>query len=532
MGNGFNCCRKQPQKEDFLLNGGGKASFDHSVSDLERTQSFQLDTAKTYPLWVAICFVLNYGIGSGILGLPKEYAKAGLVLGTILLLWTGWLAYCTYLWIVDAMIRARAIKHLAKESEVIGDFATHPHSVLEQLAGASKESLQAHYALDHIEYELNELIGIFCGKYYRIIYEVLFTIAMVMELCSYCTLFGVSMTRHIGIDPISKACDITQPHTSECRGLYSFYIGIFWLWSMFITIQDFPAQAGYQTFSSIMRFIIIFVMLFTAIGLMYSGWSYNGQTFEQYTGSSPHYGEGVAAFQWAKTLSFFGIAGFAYGNQFCTSDVLAPLRPEDRHKQKTLWGVSLIISGLAFILCGFVIAFYFGDNSESPCTLAWNHFRGFKYITGTRPTWATVLSLFIVLFPAFDMLSTYPLNAISTANTMEAAFLSEEKRRSKFWKYFVRIAICTITSIFALFVWNFDIIVSATGAFLIISLYGGSALLEYYSKKTCQELTKSNDAHVTEITDTKIVSANYMVIACGVTAVIAFIGVFVDFLID
>jgi len=130
------------------------------------------------------------------------------------------------------------------------------------------------------------------------------------------------------------------------------------------------------------------------------------------------------------------------------------------------------------------------------------------------------------------MLSTYPLNAISTANTMEAAFLSEEKRRSKFWKYFVRIAICTITSIFALFVWNFDIIVSATGAFLIISLYGGSALLEYYSKKTCQELTKSNDAHVTEITDTKIVSANYMVIACGVTAVIAFIGVFVDFLID
>jgi len=171
---------------------------------------------------------------------------------------------------------------------------------------------------------------------------------------------------------------------------------------------------------------------------------------------------------------------------------------------------------------------YFGTNSESPCTLAWKQFEGF-HTTTHRPAWAIVISLFIVLFPAFDMLSTYPLNAISTANTMEAALLSEQKRSTKFWKILVRLVLCTITNIFALFVWNFDLIVSATGAFLIISLYGGSALLEYYSKKTIQDMTRSPDAHITQLTDPRIVSSPFMVWACGITAVVAFVGVFVNF---
>jgi len=160
----------------------------------------------------------------------------------------------------------------------------------------------------------------------------------VMELCAYCTLFGVSMARNVGIPGISDACDITHAHSSECRGLYSFYIGLFWIWSMFISIQDFPAQAGYQTFSSIMRFFIMFVMLYTSIALMYSSYTYDGTSFQADVIKKPHYGNGVVAFDWIKVLSFFGIAGFAYGNQFCTSDVLAPLRPEDRNKQKNIVG--------------------------------------------------------------------------------------------------------------------------------------------------------------------------------------------------
>jgi len=51
-------------------------------------------------------------------------------------------------------------------------------------------------------------------------------------------------------------------------------------------------------------------------------------------------------------------------------------------------------------------------------------------------------------------------------------------------------------------------------------------------KKTCQKLVNNINGHITSLTDTKLVSANYMVLACGVTSVIVFIGIFVGFLVN
>ena len=59
-----------------------------------------------------------------------------------------------------------------------------------------------------------------------------------------------------------------------------------------------------------MRLVIIAIMAITAIGLMYSGWYYDGEDYEwdeSYTNSH------LDAFKWSGAAYFLAVAAFAYG---------------------------------------------------------------------------------------------------------------------------------------------------------------------------------------------------------------------------
>merc|ERR1719229_247972 len=119
------------------------------------------------------------------------------------------------------------------------------------------------------------------------------------------------------------------------------------------------------------------------------------------------------------------VSAFAYGNQYCVTDIIQPLSMDDRkNKQHPLWAWSVGICAIVYICCGVTISLYYGGNTESPCTLAWRGFMGFSY-TDSQPVWALIVSWFIVLFPAIDIGSAYPLNAVTLANTVEAAIMPQ-----------------------------------------------------------------------------------------------------------
>ena len=115
---------------------------------------------KGYTLFVAVCFSLNYSIGSGILGLPYEYFKSGFFLGSVLLGYLGLLTYITYTYVMDGMQRAEALTFLAKQRGVTRtELLYDPQYTRDRLRGTSVRALQSHYSFARNEYQLSELIG-------------------------------------------------------------------------------------------------------------------------------------------------------------------------------------------------------------------------------------------------------------------------------------------------------------------------------------------------------------------------------------
>ena len=401
----------------------------------------------------------------------------------------------------------------------------------------------------------------FGGKWWKLGYDIFYGISTLIALWSYSALFGVSLARNIGIPGIADACDMsldTEERAEGCRGLYSLYVSIFWIWTLIVSLMDFTEQQGIQIFATAARIAIISLMIFTSIGLIYSSWYYDGATYQlSEVDLSGSYAEGTSAWKWSGMAYMIAVSAFAYGNQYCVTDIIEPLSKQDRgNKQHKLWAYSVGICAIVYIGCGVAISLYYGNNTESPCTLAWRGFMGFTY-SDEQPIWALIISWFIVLFPAIDIGSAYPLNAVTLANTIEAAIMPENITHAsvseitediennnngnndnvinricnydKRWSILFRVLVCTSTAILALIEWNFDLILAISGAFGLLAVYGGPCILEWKSKQMMNEITNYADPNVanTPITKEWTSHRSWQIVICG-TALIAFIAVFVD----
>ena len=94
-----------------------------------------------------------------------------------------------------------------------------------------------------IQINLFRFTGIFGGFWWRLFYDIFFGICTLTALWSYVTLFGVSLARSFGISSISTACNMeSSSGTSSCRGLYTLYVCLFYIWSLFASLMGLKHQ--------------------------------------------------------------------------------------------------------------------------------------------------------------------------------------------------------------------------------------------------------------------------------------------------
>merc|ERR1719361_345951 len=342
----------------------------------------------------------------------------------------------------------------------------------------------------------------FAGEWWRFAYDVMFGISMIVALWDYNVLLGLVLARTIGISSISNACNMDSDHDSECRSLYSFWICLFFVWSVVVTLIDFKHQKWLQVTSTILRMVVIATMAVTSIGLIYSGWYYNGSDYE-WVGNDYSY-DADNLWNWSDIAYFMAVAAFAYGNQFCIPDVISPMEYEARMtKQHELQGFPNVLCGFIYILLGVTVSLYFGSNIDDPCTLSWDGYMGFTYHS-SQPIGAAIIQWIVVLLPAVDIGSAFPLNAISMANTTEAMlyFYTNTEYNPKYL-IVIKVAICVISSGLALLVWNFELVLALSGAFELLAMYIGPVILEWKSRQFMNEICSDND-NGEEVADTVV----------------------------
>jgi hypothetical protein len=116
----------------------------------------------------------------------------------------------------------------------------------------------------------------------------------------------------------------------------------------------------------------------------------------------------------------------AYSNIFHHS-IPALIRPI-QNKEYTVYIFTGTICAcfLFYVLIGTVVSSYFGEHSHVASNLNWATYVG--VVNGDNiqvPLYARVISWFIVLFPALDVASAFPLNAIILGNNLMSFYFTD-----------------------------------------------------------------------------------------------------------
>ena len=103
---------------------------------------------------------------------------------------------------------------------------------------------------------------------------------------------------------------------------------------------------------------------------------------------------------------------------------------------------------------------------------------GWAYVS-SQPVGAAVVAWFVILLPAIDIGSAFPLIATSLANTFEALiYTNENVAYDPRYIVVIKVLLCTCVSALALAEYDFELILALSGAFKLLATYAGMCLAE------------------------------------------------------
>lgn len=429
----------------------------------------QAAPAHYYGSWTGYCFTVNYILGVGVLGMPYAFYRAGWALSTLTLGFVTVMATLTALWLVDVSLRAQFVKRQLQlmrggvEAEGVNDMPVSPR-------------------VQH-RFEVNELVEMFLGLRARRFYELLVIIYLVGALWSYSSVFASSLASHVGIPGISEECNIYKDGSSACNNLYLTYMAMFAVVAVPLTCLDLTEMKAMQIALAVFRFVSLITMMVTSIVAMYS--YPNPEPAAHSAATKPYYSD-VPAFNWSGLGLMFPISIYAQIFHHSVPGLSHPLK-DKRQTPRVFTGV-LVTTALLYSALGASVAAYYGDAIPQTCTLAWANYTGHAG-EGSKPAWAAFIGYLVVLFPPIDIISAFPLNAITLGNNLLCAFVKDERKQAlKRYKLPFRILAALPPLVGAIVVKDLGVILKYTGCVGVLIAFVYPCLLQWRSTQMCVQM--------------------------------------------
>jgi hypothetical protein len=264
--------------------------------------------------------------------------------------------------------------------------------------------------------EITELCNLFLGDIGRQAYSLTIIVYIYGTLWAYSTVFANAFASHLYIGKYS----------------YLFYLSIFAVIVVPFSLREFSEQVTVQVVLSIFRIVMVSVMVLTTLVAFFHGHNEFGEEGSDQIAVDPF------------KVSFNGlhllmpVAAYAYIFHHSIPSLSHNVR--DKSTLSSLYRTALTISMFAYIGVGVIVSTYFGANTKSSSNLNWTTYLALIGNNGGQPTvFAQILSFFVVLFPAIDVASAYPLNAYTLGNNMMSAYYGKDTHKHEHLKWQLRL---------------------------------------------------------------------------------------------
>mmetsp|Transcript_5270 Transcript_5270/g.10528 ORF Transcript_5270/g.10528 Transcript_5270/m.10528 type:complete len:589 (+) Transcript_5270:222-1988(+) len=431
------------------------AQFNPSLA-ITRLVSFAEQSPSGYDTQALYIFTINYVLGVGCLGVPYGFARAGVAFGSFLVVGVTVLAYATVSWVAETVGRAERLAAMPCEQGSKCWICLKAHSpddvntplcvsvgegkVEEKMklnsshnygtpngasnvspASSAKAPKFRTESVDSVtnwasekSYEVTELCTKFLGWRHKVLYQVSLLALMYVGLLAYSQVFANSISAAVECESCSRV-------------LLSFIFGVI---VVPLSCSDLEEQVTVQAMMAVARFLAIFVMVGGSLyALMFD------KIDSQTPHSSPPFLAPSATDEDDKSLMSYSFAFSGFGVMFSTAlfsqlfqhsvpGLIRPLPEYQKRKVPQIFMKALATTMTLYLVLGISAACYFGSNTSSSVNLNFTNFSYGINLQEASPwqvTLVRVLSNVVVLFPAADTLSVFPLIANTLGNNLSTS---------------------------------------------------------------------------------------------------------------
>lgn len=211
---------------------------------------------------------------------------------------------------------------------------------------------------------------------------------------------------------------------ADCASHYHFYLAIFACIAVPLACMEFREQAVVQVTMTVARIAVLVLLVTTVLG----GMGCDGVSF---LGAPKDASQRAAQARLADGVGLVGLLPvclFAFIFHHSIPGVAEPVR--DKTRLPAVFSLGFIITGTGYLLLATLAAFFFGNSVKRQASLAWEGYVGCvppglsdEEAMAARGVLAAAVASFILIFPALDVTSAYPLNAVTLANSLATAIL-------------------------------------------------------------------------------------------------------------
>ncbi|KAE9318979.1 hypothetical protein PF008_g18373 [Phytophthora fragariae] len=439
----------------------------------------QQQTAAQYSPYVAYAFTVNYILGVGSLGIPYAFYRAGLVMGNVMIVLVTLLSYMTVMWVCETVARAREVfvlSFLLDETAALTSFS-YSYSSASSTPARSASRRSAAVEFDNFP-EVTQLCDRFLGPVGSKMYQVSLLGLMYGGLVGYSQVFVntfLTQVDHIG------DWELSSVHAAL----------VFACIVVPLSCSDLTEQIYVQLTMSVVRFAALLIMIFSAAYAVYGDPYDSGAVLEPTPESAPYLSDYSLV-----DLSGFGVmfstGVFSQLFQHSVPGLLAPLGAKNQEKAPAIFGSTLLTTMMFYIALGSVCSLYFGPKLATSVNLNWAEFTwGINESMTLVPLWAKLLSMIVVVFPALDTLSVFPLISVTLGDNMAAVLPKRWTRggRRSSWKLLCRFGASLPPLVISMFVSDLSVTLQISGLMGIYVAFFAPALLQLQASR---EISTSN----------------------------------------
>lgn len=378
---------------------------------------------KTESFWICYAYIINSTVGAGILAIPYEYSKAGIGFGIIVQLLASIVSILACFQVLQSWSRVEMMKSLMSQGYKIipvpfkSILLNKPGEYIKDDTDSEKlaEDSELIPEITHKKYEFCAMVELTMGKKASRILLIVFFLHLFPGMVSYASIFSTCLASNVSLFG-RDTCNLYDEDSffNSCKITYWIYLSLFTGLMIFLSFFHIQEIKYWQIVACSMRILVF--MLITITSIVAASTNKELESDEDIDASPKWFDMKY----YGGLLSIVFLATLFQNALPMTTNFL-------ENKQENFANLMYMSGATVFLLFSSVaISSNFAtDDVEKAIILNWRDYSA-GHSASNKPWWCYIISYVVVLLPAIDVGSAFPILCSNLSANMLSFFSDKQ----------------------------------------------------------------------------------------------------------